>query len=98
MDIDSILKSATDRLVEIKKDISTRTRQEIIDVYCARIASADGSILSVAIVEMDYQLYFDVERTSDGSYAITGDIEIIDQAEYIGMFDRELKFTLAGEE
>lgn len=47
---------------------------------------------------MDYQLYFDVERTSEGRYAITGDIEIIDQADYIGMFDCELKFTPAGEE
>lgn len=97
MDIDSIIKSATVRLVEIKKDISTRSLQEIIAVYCARIASADGSILSVAIDEMDYQLYFDVERTSEGRYAITGDIEIIDQADYIGMLDCELKFTPAGE-
>lgn len=98
MDIESIIKSATNRIVEIKQDISTRTCQEIITAYCARTTVADGSILSIAVDEMDYQLYFDVEKTSDGRFAITGDIEIIDQAEYLGMFDSELKFTPAGEE
>ena len=51
--------------------------------YFTTFVDKDGKILSIKIDECDYQLYFDIERQSDNTYALMGEVEIFINSTYI---------------
>lgn len=98
MDYKDIINQASERVKDIKSDIRSRTTKELLEYYFVTYISEGGDILTIKIDECDYQLYFDIKRQPDNSYALLGEVEILVNSSYIGMLDKELNFIPPDEE
>lgn len=98
MEYGDIINEASERVKDIKSDIRTRTTEELLEYYFVTFIGEEGDLLSIKIDECDYQLYFDIKRQPDNTYVLLGEVEILINSTYIGMFDKELKYIPPGEE
>lgn len=98
MEYQDIIDAASERVKDIASDIPTRPVEELMEYYFTTFVDKDGKILSIKIDECDYQLYFDIERQSDNTYALMGEVEIFINSTYIGMFDKNMNYIPPDEE
>lgn len=98
MEYQDIIDAASERVKDIASDIPTRTLEELMEYYFTTFVDKDGKILSIKIDECDYQLYFDIKRQPDNTYALMGEVEIFINSTYIGMFDKDMNYIPPDEE
>ena len=98
MDYQDIINGAYERVKDIKSDIRNRTTKEVLEYYFVTFIGEAGDVLSIKIDECDYQIYFDIKRQPDNTFAILGEVEILMNSEYIGMFDKDMNYIPPDEE
>lgn len=98
MEYQDIIDEASARVKDIASDIRSRSTEELLEYYFVTYIGENGDILSIKIDEYDYQLFFDIKRQPDNTYAILGEVEILINSEYIGMFDKDMNYIPPNEE
>lgn len=98
MEYQDIIDEASARVKDIASDIRSRSTEELLEYYFVTYIGENGDILSIKIDECDYQLFFDIKRQPDDTYAILGEVEIQINSEYIGMFDKDMNYIPPDEE
>lgn len=98
MEYQDIIDEASARVKDIASDIRSRSTEELLEYYSITYIGENGDILSIKIDEYDYQLFFDIKRQPDSTYAILGEVEILINSEYIGMFDKDMNYIPPNEE
>ena len=75
MDCQEIIKIAVIEMANIKSDISKMSVKELFEHYHITYSDKDRKIFSIKVDEGKYQLYFDVEKQLDSTYAIMGVVD-----------------------
>lgn len=92
MGYQGIINEASARVKDIVSDIRTKSVEEILEYYFITYTDEEKQILSIKIDECNYQLYFDIKRQSDNTYALMGDVESLTNSTYIGMLDKNMNY------